>query len=60
MNNIINKAWENWYDKNHPTRFNIACNDSRKRQEEGRKQIEDKLDKLDKLNKQNVKTEPNK
>jgi hypothetical protein len=42
-NEAINKAWADWHDKMYPTDFNKACNDSRKRQEEGRKQIADRL-----------------
>jgi hypothetical protein len=37
------KCWADWHDKNYPTDFKKACDDSRKRQEYGRKQIEARL-----------------
>ena len=37
------KWYANWYDKKYPTDFNKQCEDSRKRQEDGRAQIEARL-----------------
>jgi len=42
------KCWADWHDKHHPTDFKKACDDSRKRQEEGRKQIDARLDQISK------------